>query len=435
MKIIIIGSNAAGMSFAAKYKRNNPTHEIIAFEKRDYVSFGSCGLPYFAGGFFDDETEFFARTVEDTIKSGIDLRINTEIREVNFIDKYVLVNDEKIGYDKLVISTGARPIIPNFGKYNANNFHTLTTLNDGKEVKEKLSSDKIKHVTIIGAGFIGLELVEACLQMNKKVTLIEAQDQIMKNQFDNEITQYACEHLKEEHIDLKLDTQVQQINDTENGYKVSTSNGELDTDLILCCVGFRPNTEYFDLDKLTNGAIVVDEYCQTSIKDVYAIGDCATSMNLVTRLQSYTPLATVANKYGRMLADHLSNKEVFLDGMIDSSCLKLIDLDMARTGLGEKQLLDANISYGKKVIVDKNHTSYYPGQSKVVMVIYYDLETYVILGGQMIGQSEIVGRINTLACAVTMKMTTKQLGYLDLCYAPPYSRTWDILNVAGNIIK
>ncbi len=435
MKIIVIGSNAAGMSFAAKYKRNNPTHEIIAFEKRDYVSFGSCGLPYFVGEFFEDKNEMIARTVEDTIASGIDLRINTEVTEIDFDSKKVLANNEWFEYDKLIISTGARPIVPNFGEFNLNNFSTLTSFEDGLKVKETLSSKFINNVTIIGGGFIGLELIEACLNLNKNITLVEANNTVLGNQFEKEITEIAHQRILDSNVDLKLNTQVMSIEDTSTGYKINTSNGDFETDYIICSVGFKPNTEFINLDKLNNGAIIVNEYCETNIKDVYAIGDCATSINYLTKKPVFTPLATVANKYGRMLGDHLSGIETNLNGMLGSSCLKLIDLDLARVGLTKTELENSNFDFDYKIVNDKNHTSYYPGQSDVRFIIFYEKLTYKILGAQMIGQKEIVGRINTIAAAITMGMTTKQLGYLDLCYAPPFARTWDILNVSGNIIK
>ncbi len=435
MNIVIIGANAAGMSFAAKYLRNNPSHNVIAFEKKDYVSFGSCGLPYYVGDFFENESEFFARTPKQIIESGIDLRINTTVDKVDFENKLVYTGDEATSYDKLIISTGATPVVPNFGEYSKANFSTLTTLEDGNFSKDRLKDDAIKHVTIIGGGFIGLEIVEACLHLGKKVTLVEAADSILSNQFDSEISTIGHERISEAEVDLQLQTLVQEIKDHEAGYEVTTNNGSFKTDFIFCAVGFRPNTQMFELDKLGNGAIIVDEFNQTNLTDVYAIGDCATTTSLILDKQVYLPLATVANKVGRRLADHLSGKETFLNGFLGSSCLKLIDLEMGRTGLTEQDAIANKIDYKKVFITDKNHTSYYPGQENISAVLIYENETKIILGAQMIGKSGVVHRVNTIAACIAKSLTTSELGYIDFGYAPPFSRTWDVINLLGNVAK
>ncbi len=436
MKIIVVGGNAAGMSFAAKYKRNNPNQEIIVFEKRDYVSFGSCGLPYFVGGFFDDENEMFARSVDQIIDSGIDLRINTEIKDYDFDNKLVFDNEGiSYNYDKLIISTGASPIIYNFGDFDKTRFQSLTTFEDGLNAKNNLATLDVDHVTIIGAGFIGLEIAEAMLKLGKEITIVEASNSILSNQLDQDIANIGIERINQTNIDLQLDTRVKKIIDSENGYVINTSKGSFNTNYVFNCVGFSPNTSGINLSKLANGAIIVDENLQTSTSDVYAIGDCATNYNLILNKQVYTPLATVANKYGRALADILSGIDVPLGGMISTSCLKLIDLELASTGITIKQAKEANLDFKVKVISDKNHTSYYPGQASITAQIIYDPSTLYILGCQMIGNSGVVGRVDVVALAITKKIKTSELGYIDFAYSPPFARTWDFLNILGNVCK
>lgn len=439
MKIVILGSNAAGMSFAAKYKRNNPTHEVIAFEKRDYVSFGSCGLPYFVGGFFEDKKELFARSVEDTIKSGIDLRINSEVINIDFETKVVdYVNQGNTltqEYDKLIITTGANPIIPNFGEFDQKNFSTLTTMEDGHKVFDILRKNTTKKVAIIGGGFIGLEMVEACHHLGLEVVLIEGGSRVMANQVSEEFSKIIQDHLVDKNVEVRVDTQVSKISDNNQGYKIDTSNGEILVDAIVCAVGFRPNTSFINLDKLTNGAIITDQYSKTSVEDVYAIGDCATVYNFITKKAEFIPLATTANKQARMVADYLSGNQIHLKGMIGSSCIKIMDLELATTGPKLQTLLDLGINAKEKIITDMNHTSYLPNQSEIKVKFIYDADTLVLYGCEMIGNDGVVGRLDAMVVAITNQNTTQEIGYMDFCYAPPYARTWDILNVAGNVAK
>lgn len=439
MKILIIGANAAGMSFAAKYLRNDSSAEIIAIEKRDYVSFGSCGLPYYAGGFFEEKEEMFARSVEQTIKSGIDLRINSEVISVDTSLKEVTIkadNKEYIEkYDKLIVSSGARPIVPNFGEFNKDRFTTLTTLEDGEKLKSLLTDSKAQKVCVIGGGFIGLECVESIKHRGLKPILIEGEKRVLSKTVGEEISDLVLQELKDNDVDTYLDTKVIEIKDKNQGYEIHTSNGIVEVDTIICAVGFSPNTGFIDVEKINNGAILVDEHCKTSIEDVYALGDCATIYNAVTKKSVYVPLATNANKLGRMLADYLAGKEVYYEGTLSSSCLKVMNLEIASTGAKVQDFDNSQIEVAKKVIVDMNHTSYYPGQSKIVVKIIFDKETHQIYGCEMAGQSGVVHRMDAIAVAITNKLTTEQLGYIDFCYAPPFARTWDILNVVGNVVK
>ncbi|MGL4589902.1 MAG: CoA-disulfide reductase [Mycoplasmatales bacterium] len=445
MKTVIIGGNAAGMSFAAKYRRNNPNNEIIVLEQRDYVSFGGCGLPYFVGDFFTNKDRMIARTVEKTLESGIDIRINSLVTAVDFEQKIVSYKDVKdtnssqivqtIAYDELIISTGATPIVPNFGEYSPNNVFTLTTMEDGIDLKKALEKPSVKKVAIIGAGFIGLELVEAFKHRGLEVVLIERESAPMNKVFSTKITDKIIDYLDELQVEVHLNTTVSQIEDLESGYKIITDSSEIKADLIVLSLGFKPNTEIFDLEKAANGALMVDKFSQTKLSNVYAVGDCALTYNSVTEKMQYIPLATAANKIGRMLADKMAGKKVVYNGMLGSSCLKLHELELAATGMSEMQALELGIDYKVVAITDKDHTSYYPGQADIHINLLYDAQTKVILGAEALGKNGVVGRINVIAAAITTKMTTEELGYLDLCYAPPFSRTWDALNVAGNVAK
>ena len=219
---------------------------------------------------------------------------------------------------------------------------------------------------------------------------------------------------------------------------IKTNKREFETDIVIVATGFRPNTAFVKnekLEMLKNGAIVVDKYGRTSIEDVYAAGDCATINSVITNKPVYVPLATGANKLGRIVGENLAGANNEFQGSLASSCIKVMDMEAARTGLSEKEVKALGFDYKTKFITDMNHTSYYPAQTKIYVKLIYDAHTKVIYGGQVAGYKDAVQRCNVIATCIFAKMTTAQLGMLDLSYAPPFSRTWDVLNVAGNVSK
>jgi NADPH-dependent 2,4-dienoyl-CoA reductase/sulfur reductase-like enzyme len=440
MKTVVIGANAAGMSFAAKYKRNQPEAEVIVLEKRDYVSFGGCGLPYFAGGMFDDTERMISRTPEQAIKSGLDLRLMSEVIGLDKADKTILIQDgtEQYcqDYDQLIICSGARPIVPPFGEFDKKHVYTLTSMEDGLAVKEAFNNPDLQRVCVIGAGFIGLEVFDAAEHLGKQVTIIEREQTIMSRQFSPEMIEVVEKDIRESGADLKLGCSVQSIRDNEQGgYLVETDAGTVEADIVILSLGFKPNTEAFDLPKHSNGALITNEFGQTDDNSIYAVGDCALSHHISLGQSVYLPLATTANKQARMMADNLAGKDTHLSGFLGSSCLKVLDQELACTGISEAMAKEHGIEYCTSVIQDKNQTDYFPGQEDIKIKLLYHPQSKVILGGEIVGKKGAVGRINALAVAITAKMTTSQLGYLDFCYAPPFARTWDALNVAGNVAK
>lgn len=444
MRVIIIGGVAAGMSAAAKLKRIKPEYEVVVYEKTEIVSFGACGLPYFVGGFFNDADELLARTPEKLREAGIDLNIFREVVEVDSESKKIKVKNIKTDeiyedyYDKLMIATGARSIMPSIKNIKLKNVSTLKSLYDGEYLKKLLSNEDNKRVTIIGAGFIGLEAVEACKKLGKDVDVIQLEDRILPQVFDKEMTDVLEEEINRHNVNLHLDEMVVELCGEDKVEKVITNKGEIDTDVVIIATGVRPNTEFLsntNIKMLKNGAIVVDEYGRTSVEDIYSAGDCATIKNIVSNENVYVPLATGANKLGRIVGENLAGREVSYQGSLSSSCIKIMDMEAASTGITERQAKDLGINVKSKFISDYNQTHYYPGRNKIYVKLIYDADTKVILGGQVAGFKDAVQRANVLAAAIFGKMTTSQLGMLDLCYAPPFARTWDVLNVAGNVSK
>lgn len=443
MKVIIIGAVAAGMSAAAKLKRIKPDYEVIVYEKTDIVSFGACGLPYYVGGFFQDSNMMIAREKSKFIESGIDLRTFKEVIDVNADSKTLTIKDsltEEIftdKYDKLMIATGASSIMPSLDK-SYENLTTLKDMNDGLKLRELMNKEENNNIVILGAGFIGIETIEAAKKLNKNIHLVGRSNRVLNKVFDKEITDLLEEELKKNNIHLHLGETVKEYVGNNKITKVITNNSEIDTDLVVIAIGVKPNTSFLkntNIDMLPNGAIIVDEGGRTSIKDVYSAGDCATIKNLVTNEDMYVPLATGANKLGRIVGENLGGMNSSFPGSLASSCIKVLDMEAAVTGLTEGKAKSLNIDYKTKCITNYNQTHYYPGREKLLVKLVYHAKTKVILGGQIAGYKDAVQRANVIATAITAGMTTDQLGMLDLCYAPPFATTWDVLNVAGNVSK
>ena len=444
MRVIIVGAVAAGMSAAAKLKRMKPEYDVVVYEKTDVVSFGACGLPYFVGGFFDDANNMIARSAEKFRETGIDLNVFHEVVKVDTEAKKVTVRNLETNvefedsYDKLMIATGASSIIPPIKNVKLENVSTLKTMEDGIKVKELLNKEENQKVAIIGAGFIGLEAVEAAKQLGKEVRVFQSESRVLTQVFDKEITDVLEEEIKKHDVDLRLEELVSELVGETKVEKIITNKGEYEADVVIIATGVRPNTSFLkdtSIEMLPNGAIIVDEFGRTSVEDIYAAGDCATIQNIVTGQDSYVPLATGANKLGRIVGENLAGANSVFPGSLASSCIKVLDMEAAVTGLTEERAKALNINYKTSFISNFNQTHYYPGREKVYIKLVYDADTKVLLGGQVAGYKDAVQRANVLATAITAKMTTTQLGMLDLCYAPPFATTWDVLNISGNVSK
>lgn len=444
MKIIIIGGIAAGMSAAAKFRRLDKDAEIKVYEKTPIVSFGACGLPYFVGGFFDNENQMIARKPEKFKETGIDISIEHEVLSIDVASKKITVKNLKAdetfedSYDKLMIATGASAIIPPIKNFNIENVYTLKSLEDGRILKEKMKDKDIKKVAIIGAGFIGLEAVEAAKEYGKEVSVFQLEDRILKEVFDKEVTDLLEEELKNKGVNLFLDSKVVELKGDSKVTKVVTENEEVDADLVILATGVKPNTAFLKdtgIEMLKNGAIVVDKEGKTSIEDIYSAGDCATVTHLLKPEPAYIPLATVANKFGRVVGENLGGKGLEYEGSLGSACIKVLGMEAGRTGLTESEVTNLGINYKTVFITDKNQTDYYPGQENISIKLIYNGDTKVILGAQVVGKKDAVQRTNALAVAIYAKLTTEQLGMMDFCYSPPFARTWDVLNRAGNVAK
>ncbi|WNY65249.1 CoA-disulfide reductase [Borreliella carolinensis] len=443
MKIIIIGGTSAGTSAAAKANRLNKKLDITIYEKTNIVSFGTCGLPYFVGGFFDNPNTMISRTKEEFEKTGISVKTNHEVIKVDAKNNIIAVKNQKTGsifnntYDQLMIATGAKPIIPPINNINLKNFHTLRNLEDGQKIKNLMDKEEIKNIVIIGAGYIGIEMVEAAKNKRKNVRLIQLDKHILIDSFDEEIVTIMEEELIKKGVDLHTNEFVKSLIGEKKVEGVVTNKNTYQADAVILATGIKPVTEFLEnqLKTTENGAIIVNEYGETSIKNIFSAGDCATIYNIVSKKNEYIPLATTANKLGRIIGENLAGNRIAFKGTLGSASIKILSLEAARTGLTEKDAKKLQIKYKTIFVKDKNHTNYYPGQEYLYIKLIYEENTKIILGAQAIGKDGAVIRIHALAIAIYSKLTTNELGMMDFSYSPPFSRTWDILNIAGNAAK
>ncbi|BDY06815.1 CoA-disulfide reductase [Ferrimonas sp. YFM] len=444
MRIVIIGAEAAGMSAAAKARRTDPEAEIIVFEQSQVVSFGACGLPYYIGDSFDDSGFMAERSVEQFRDSGIDLRVGHRVERLDMAKRTLLVTDLAKGrsfpqsFDKLLIATGAAPVAPPVTGLDLERVFFLKTLEDGLTIKPLLASDQVQDVVVIGAGYIGLEVAEALVHQGKRVRVIERAQRVLSESFDAEISELMEAELLRQGVQLHLNESVTALEGEGQVRQVVSELGQYPADLVILATGVKPTTEFLadtGIDRLANGAIVIDPQGRTSLASVYAAGDCATVTHRVTGRPAYLPLATSANKLGRMIGENLCGREKQFPGTLGSAGVKVLGLEAGRTGLSEQEAKAQGLVYSTVVINDKNTTNYVPGQSDLRVKLVYRTEDKRLLGGQVAGGPGAVLRVDALAAAIVGGLTTEDLGMLDLVYAPPFARTWDALNVAGNVAK
>ncbi len=444
MKIVIIGGIAAGMSAAAKARRVSKDAEVVVYEMGDIISFGACGLPYFVGDFFQNPNWMIARKVQRMQDEGVDVQVHHQVMSVDPKGKRLKVKnlqrDEvfETGYDKLMIATGANVVMPPFENIGLENIFTLSKMQDGMRLKEIAMSDEVKDVTIIGAGFIGVEVVEAMKQLGKHVRVIQRGDRVFNRIFDERITELMHQELLDHGVELVLNEGVVGFEGEDKVERVRTDKASYATDLVVIATGFKPNTAFLEgsgIATLKNGAIIVNKRGETNIKDIYAAGDCATVPHMIDGADVYIPLATGANKLGRVVGENMAGADAEYPGSLGSACVKVMDYEAAVTGLNEEQAKARGIEAMSVFVKDKNQAGYYPNQEDIYIKLVYEKDSKVIIGGETLGKNGAGLRIDVIAMAIRAKMTTSELGMMDFCYSPPISKTWDALNVAGNVAK
>lgn len=443
MKIIIIGAQAAGASAAAKAKRTNPEAIVRIYEKSEIVSFGACGLPYFVGDQFKDPNEMISRTPEQFQKSGVEIRILHEVIAIDVDTRTIKIKDLQTDiifedtFDKLLFAVGASPVIPPIKNCRIKNVFTLKSLHDGLCIKEIVNTPAIKQIVIIGAGYIGLETAEELTNLGKEVRVIQLDKRVLPDAFDSEATNILEEELQQ-HCFLHVDEKVEALIGQEQVEAVVTNKGTYSADLVIIATGVNPNHSLYqelNIEMLANGAIITDSYGQTSLADIYAAGDCVALNHRVSQRPVYIPLATGANKLGRIAGENLAGGHSEFPGTLGTSAIRVFEIEAARTGITETEAIKYDIPYDTVIIKDKNHSNYVTGQADVTLKLIYHARTRVLLGGQIAGGRGSASKADILAMAIWQKAEIDELAMIDFLYAPPFSRPWSILNIAGSNAK
>ncbi len=451
-KVLIVGGVAGGASTAARLRRLDENVEIILFERSPYISFANCGLPYYIGGTIKERESLLVQTPEAMkARFNIDIRVENEVIDINPTQKTVTVLDIKTStkyeesYDELVLSPGSTPIKPPIPGIESSNIFSLWNIPDTDRIKHFVTEHKVKTATVVGGGFIGIEMVENLHELGIEVNLVEMLDQVM-TPLDYEMAQIVHSHLSTQGVHLYLKNGVKEFKYEQGVTHVKLQDGtSLASDMVILSIGISPNGELAKSAGLTTnarGGIVVDEYLRTSDPNIYALGDVIEVVDYMTKDKTMVPLAGPANKQGRIVANNICKRQSTYEGSQGTSVAKIFDLTVANTGLNEKTLNKMGKVYGKDyfvtIIQPKSHAGYYPGAFPMTLKVIFDTSGKV-LGAQNIGVEGIEKRIDVIATSLRFDGTIYDLQRLELAYAPPYSSAKDPVNMAGfaaeNILK
>jgi|Deesub1362A_J573_1020465.scaffolds.fasta_scaffold01394_17 NADPH-dependent 2,4-dienoyl-CoA reductase/sulfur reductase-like enzyme/rhodanese-related sulfurtransferase len=437
MRYVIIGGLAAGTSAAAKARRVNEKADIVLIERSNWISQATCGFPYFLCGEVRREDLQVMRAESFARRFKIDLKLNTEAISLDPSSKTVKVlnarGEYELEYDKLVIATGARPSTPEIEGKDLENVFTMRYIDDVLKVKEAMK--EAEKVSIIGAGMIGLECAEAFLKAGMEVSIIEIFPEILPT-FDEEMAYLVRRYLEEKGIEIYTSEKVFALEGKERVEKVITDKREIPSDLVLLATGVKPNVELVSpFVKLgVTGAIEVDEHMRTSVEDIYAAGDCVETVNLITKRKVYNPVATLANKQGRVAGANIAGRSLRFPGTIGTAIAKVFDLNIARTGLSEKEAREAGFDIVVSYLHPYSHATYYPHSERMSIKLIVEKNSERILGAQIVGKRGVDKRIDVLSTAIIAGMKAEDLFNLDLAYSPPFSSAKDPVNVAGAVV-
>lgn len=440
MKVVIVGGVAGGAGTAARLRRNDETAEIIMLERGAYISYANCGLPYYVGGVITDKNALQLQTPERFHQRfNVDVRTENEVFSVDTAKKTVTIkHGEEIyeeSYDKLVLSPGAAPIRPQLPGMEKNHVFTLRNIPDTYAIHEFVIEHKPATCAVIGAGFIGLEMAENLAEQGVKVSVVEGAAHVMPP-IDMDMAHQVHNYIRAQGMDLYLGQTCTAMD--EDG--VILSNGtKVPADMVILSIGVRPDTSFLDdsgIELGARGEIIVNEYMETSAADVYALGDAVSVKHVVSGKKVLIPLASPANKQGRIVGDNLCGRKVSYKGSQGTSIMKFFGMTVAVTGEKEESLKAQGRPYEKVITTSASQAGYYPGGEMMTVKTIFDPKTGRILGSQIIGGSKGVDkRIDDMANAVRFGMTCYDLQEMELSYAPPFSSAKDPVNMAGYVVS
>lgn len=444
MKVVIIGGVAGGATAAARIRRLDETAEILVFERSGYISYANCGLPYYIGDVITDPEALTLQTPESFFsRFRVTMKVRHEVTAIHPERNTVSVTNLETGekfeesYDKLLLSPGAKPTQPKLPGTGISKLFTLRTVEDTFRIKEYINQNHPKSVVLAGGGFIGLELAENLRELGMDVTIVQRPKQLM-NPFDPDMAAFIHSKMRSHGIRLALGHTVEGFEEKEGGVQVLLKDeAPLQADMVILAIGVTPDTWLAKNAGLKLGikdSIVVNDRMETSIPNIYAVGDAVQVKHYVTGLDSLISLAGPANKQGRIAADNICGKNSRYQGSQGSSVIKVFDMTAAVTGVNETNAKKAGLDVDKVILSPMSHAGYYPGGKVMTMKVVFEKETYRLLGAQIVGYEGVDKRIDVLATAIHAGMKATELKDLDLSYAPPYSSAKDPVNMAGFII-
>ena len=441
MKVLIVGGVAGGAGAAARLRRNDEKSEILLFEKGGYISFANCGLPYYIGDVIPDRDDLLIQTPESFhARFNVDVRVNSEVMSVDTVNKMVTVKDGKNGstysesYDKLILSPGAKPLKPNIKGIESPNVFTLRNVEDTFRIKDFVTDNHPESCAVIGGGYIGLEMADNLHNLGMNVSVIEAAGHVIAT-LDEDMAHDVHNHIRSKGVGLYLNSTVTEIGD---GFVKTADGARIDAGMVVMSVGVRPETGFIKESGIKlgrRGEILVNEYLETSVKDVYAVGDAISVKDFVSGKDALIPLASPANKQARIVADNVSGRKVAYHGTQGTAIAKVFDMTVAVTGQGEQQLMAAGIPYLKSFTFSPSNAAYYPGGKPMFIKLIYAPDSGRILGAQITGTKGVDKRIDQLAASIRYKGTVYDLEELELAYAPPFSSAKDPVNMAGYVAE
>lgn len=438
MKVVVIGCTHAGTAAILNTAALYPDAHITVYERNDNISFLSCGIALYVGGVVEDPKGLFYCSPEVLAEKGVVTRMQHNVLDVDVDNKSVKVENLLTGetfndtFDKLIVTTGSWPIVPRIPGIELENILLSKNYQHANTIIDK--TKEAKKVVVVGAGYIGVELVEAFRENGKEVVLIDAVDRIMNKYLDKEFTDPAEAAFKEHGIQLRLGEMVERF-EGENGKvtRVVTNKYSYEADLVIMCVGFRPNTELFKnkLDMLENGALIVDAYMRTSNPDIYAAGDSAAIYYNPTRTHGYIPLATNAIRMGLLVAKNLKTPTIAYMGTQSTSGIKIYDLNIAATGMTLETAQSLGFHAAEVTIEDSYRPEFMPTHEKVMLRIVYDQQNRKILGAQVSSKLDMTQIANTVSVAIQKDMTIEEMAFVDFFFQPHFNKPWNLLNLAA----
>ncbi|MYQ97050.1 MULTISPECIES: FAD-dependent oxidoreductase [unclassified Streptomyces] len=443
-RLVVVGGDAAGMSAASQARRlKGPEElEIVAFERGHFTSFSACGIPYWVGGAVPERDDLIARTPEEHRARDIDLRLRTEVTELDVAGQRVRARDLESGteswtsYDKLVIATGARPVRPELPGADAPGVHGVQTLDDGQALIDTLTRAKGRRAVVVGAGYIGVEMAEALIDRGFEVTVVNRGEQPMST-LDPDMGRLVHRAMEGLGITMVNGTEVTEIRTGEDGRvrAVATRHAEYPADVVVLGIGVLPETALARAAGLplgAHGGLLTDLAMRVrGHEDIWAGGDCVEVLNLVSGQEQYVPLGTHANKHGQVIGSNAGGGYATFPGVVGTAVSKVCDLEIARTGLREKDARRVGLEFEAVTIESTSRAGYYPGASPMTVKMLAERRTGRLLGVQIVGREGAAKRVDIAAVALTARLTVEQMTALDLGYAPPFSPVWDPVLVAA----